>query len=88
MIAHDICSLPGCTRVRVMFCFECDRWFCRQHLTQMALVVVPARWETLVCPSCLEEHLYAPRRMRNLLREAVGRDVWDPGLEHSDAFGL
>ncbi len=47
-------------------CFECDRWFCRRRLTRMAVVVRPMRTETLACPACLEDHLFAPRSLREL----------------------
>lgn len=88
MFLDEVCAVQGCTRAAAMFCFECEVWFCRAHLTQMALVVKPVHRETLVCPSCLEGHLYAPRYLRELLFESVGHDPWDASLEAGDDFAL
>lgn len=88
MFVEDACGVRGCMRVSAMFCFECERWCCRDHLVQMALVVVPVRWETLICPSCLDEHLHVPRLMSDLRREALWGNQWDADLERRDAFGL
>lgn len=88
MFLDEVCAVQGCARAATMFCFECDRWFCREHLTQMALVVRPVHRETLLCPSCLEEHLFASRSLRELLYESVGRDLWDTSLESGDDFAL
>ncbi len=89
VFAHG-CAVATCQQAPAMFCFECEEWCCRDHLTQLTLLLTPQPVESLLCPSCLERHLTLPRTLRELQLAALGwwqlpsaEDAWHPPYGHT-----
>lgn len=66
MPALQWCTCPQCMQLTASRCFECERPFCRDHLTRFQLSLAGSvRWFS-VCDTCLVAYL-ADADMRRII---------------------
>ena len=74
MPATHHCASPRCARLTVTCCFECDRPYCREHLTPLQLRLPGHVTRFYVCSACLITYLKDPD-VRRIVLCAINDDL-------------